>query len=262
MGANESEFEKIVNKLNIDDKPSTQHKDKLRWRMLAEFNAHGEDEKTASDGFHNKWRTIMNSKIAKLTVAAAIIIAALIGFSMLTGEDKEREEEIVKKQKVIQEINPDQIDGRDDKVVADADRLKAEKLAAQMDLVEKLYAAGNTKGLVAMLKVGRRQSKIAAANYLAKLGDDSALAPLQQLSEQWKGDPEENPFAVAAEKISRQLEQDKEELGQPGQKDVQIVQQNQDNIQVTPTIIVEKPVVAENTVTYSGVIKNEASEFT
>ena len=54
--------------------------------------------------------------------------------------------------------------------------------------VEQLFAAGNVGGLIKMLSTGQMQTKIAAANYLAEIGDSNAIAALEETSEQWEGE--------------------------------------------------------------------------
>jgi len=67
------------------------------------------------------------------------------------------------------------------------------------------------------------ESKVAAANYLAKIGDLSALGPLEDLTEKWQGDPADNPFAVAVSEIRKRLEEEVAEattLTTPAQKTI------------------------------------------
>jgi hypothetical protein len=46
MGRHNLDFDKIVKQLNIDDGPKGDHKDKLRWEMLRQFNASKESTST------------------------------------------------------------------------------------------------------------------------------------------------------------------------------------------------------------------------
>ncbi|MBW8040056.1 MAG: hypothetical protein FVQ85_08665 [Planctomycetes bacterium] len=80
MFKNEDDFKTIVNRLNIDDKPSPGHRESLRGQILSVFNKSGEQPETESSSL---WRTIMKSPIAKLAAAAGIIIAVLIGIHQL-----------------------------------------------------------------------------------------------------------------------------------------------------------------------------------
>ena len=69
MFENESDFEKIVSRLNINTKPNPAHREKLRWQMLSAFN------KASRQTLRN---TIMKSPITKIA-AAVIIIAGIAG---------------------------------------------------------------------------------------------------------------------------------------------------------------------------------------
>jgi len=74
MLKNETDFEKIVSRLDIDTKPNPAHREKLRRQMLSAFN-----ETTRVKNTISFWRTIMKSKTAKLAAAAVIIIAGIAG---------------------------------------------------------------------------------------------------------------------------------------------------------------------------------------
>ena len=78
MFKDESEFEKVIDRLNIDTQPNPAHRENLRRKMLAAFN----EEQPASRiiVFRTLRRTIMKSPATKIAAAAAIIIAVLIGF--------------------------------------------------------------------------------------------------------------------------------------------------------------------------------------
>jgi hypothetical protein len=79
MFKDESEFRKVIDRLNIDTEPNQNHRDDLRRQMLNVFNEAKQQsqEPKAPDGVLR--RTIMKSRITKLAAAAAIIIAILAG---------------------------------------------------------------------------------------------------------------------------------------------------------------------------------------
>jgi hypothetical protein len=80
MDGHDFDFEKIVKHLDIDDGPRGDHKDKLRWEMLCQFNA--SQERTPTDGFARFGRTVMQSKIMRCAVAAVIIMGAVFAFNV------------------------------------------------------------------------------------------------------------------------------------------------------------------------------------
>jgi hypothetical protein len=139
------------------------------------------------------WRTIMTSGWTKLVAAAVIIAGVLIGIKVLSSEQN-AEQNIAKK-----EETPKQ------QVIQDSVGEKAQqrelKVSVELAQAEALYRAKDIAGLVAMLKSGEPETKAAVANYLAKIGDVSALEALKKLSEQWEGEEAENPFAAAVRQI-------------------------------------------------------------
>ncbi len=86
MFKNEDEFKEIVSRLEIDDKPNTAHRKKLRLQMLSAFN---EAQKAPSHirSWQTLGRTIMKSKITKLAAAAVIISAVSLLVWLSTHQD-------------------------------------------------------------------------------------------------------------------------------------------------------------------------------
>jgi len=76
MFKNEADFEKLVSRLNIDNKPNPAHRKNLRRQMLSAFNEAGEQPIIQSRPL---WRTIMKSPVPKFAAAAAVIIVIVIG---------------------------------------------------------------------------------------------------------------------------------------------------------------------------------------
>jgi hypothetical protein len=89
----------------------------------------------------------------------------------------------------------------------------SDKLYEELNEVREMFAVGDVDGLVAILLQGQfKESKVAAANYLAKIGDLSAVGPLEELAEEWEGDPADNPFAAAVSEIIKRLEEEYTEV--------------------------------------------------
>ena len=71
MNDNEKQFENFVRDISFDDSPDSNHRDKLQRHLLAEMTKQPSRQiKT--------WRIIMKTRIAKLAVAAVIIVGVLI----------------------------------------------------------------------------------------------------------------------------------------------------------------------------------------
>ena len=199
--------------LTVDDgvsRPEDAFVRQLRQESLRRFESAQGEGAAASAGKTGRisvWRVIAENRITALAAAAVIIIAVLtgawfVGHGLWGQKDEQR---IVQPDEDIEkEIIDDQSPGKDAVVVKDVDLMRA-KIAAELARIEQLYAAGDVDGLVKTLSDGEYESRIAAANYLAVIGDDSALGPLGELSEDWQGEPGENPFAAAIERIKDRL---------------------------------------------------------
>jgi len=84
MFKDESEFKKIVNRLNIDTEPNPEHRENLRRDMLSVFNEAGQRPAARIIVFQNLRRKIMKSPLTKIAAAAVIIIAVLIGLNFFS----------------------------------------------------------------------------------------------------------------------------------------------------------------------------------
>jgi hypothetical protein len=120
-----------------------------------------------------------------------------------------------------------------------------------------MFDTGNIKGLTAKLSDKNHQVRIAAANYLAQIGEFASVEPLLNAGKEWTGTDEDNPFVNAIYQIMLRMSR------QQAQFETEMVQQepNEPLKVVSPTIIAkEPPKPGKETVTYSGVVSNEAGE--
>ena len=79
MFKDESEFKKIIARLNIDVEPNPAHRENLRRRMLSVFNEAEQQPPTRFIVLQILRRKIMKSPVTKIAAAAVIIIVVLIG---------------------------------------------------------------------------------------------------------------------------------------------------------------------------------------
>ena len=85
MNHDERQFEELVKKLNLDDKPDYRHREKLQQQLLAAFAGHQwqQERQSRQAGI---WRNIMRSRITKLAAAAAVLaVAGIMSVQLLTG---------------------------------------------------------------------------------------------------------------------------------------------------------------------------------
>lgn len=66
---------------------------------------------------------------------------------------------------------------------------------------EALFAVGDAAGLVRLLDAEQEDTRVAAAHYLAEIGDRDALEPLLRAMATWTGKPAENPYVAALKAI-------------------------------------------------------------
>ena len=85
MFGNEKDFEEIVNRLNINTKSNSSHRDKLRDEMLSVYNdtkQQSQKHTTPSGVFRS---TIMRNSITKIAAAAVIIVGVILGMYYIGG---------------------------------------------------------------------------------------------------------------------------------------------------------------------------------
>jgi len=219
MLKNEEEFKKLVDSLNINTKPNPVHQSKLRWQMLSIFNKTQQKRSPRAHLVQAIWRTIMDRKIIKSVAAAVIVLALVLGITLLTSKVREQNRKTAiqqaQQQKKNEPIQPDQY-----KLKQTIQQQTAAKLKKEKQQIEQLFAAGNIEGLVKMLGQGQYQSKILAANYLAQIGDANAVEPLENLSRQWGQDQTENPFATAISEIQQRIASEQQQVAQTEANDV------------------------------------------
>lgn len=78
MNDNKENIEQVLEDLTFDDAPDQGHQDLLEHKLLLNFNAVQPRPKST-------WRTIMNTKMAKLAAAAVIVIGVFVGFEIFIG---------------------------------------------------------------------------------------------------------------------------------------------------------------------------------
>ena len=99
--------------------------------------------------------TIMKSPMTRLAVAAGVILAVFAGIKIIGGLMEQPAEQIAKQDSTRETIE---------------DRQSEDRLNAELSEVRQMAAVGDVKGLATMLSGGQLESKLVAANFLAKMG--------------------------------------------------------------------------------------------
>lgn len=132
------------------------------------------------------WTAVLRSRVIKFAAAAAIAGLAIGAVWMWYS----RSETVVRP---VREVVQGQAEKRRDNQAV---------LAREPAEVEHFYTARNVAGLVLMLGSEHEQVRVEAANFLADIGDGSAVEPLEKASAKWRGQGE-NPFSSAIESIKK-----------------------------------------------------------
>jgi hypothetical protein len=149
-------IEKLIRNAAIHSEPRANQQ---VLKGLLEELAESAEQQSAIAGL-NIWRTVMKSPITKLVAAAIVILAVLIGIKMLGDSAEEPSRRATKQQ--------------DPPAPVEGERV-AETLYVELNEVRQMATVGDVKGLARMLSAGRFESKLVAANFLAKIGGLPAL---------------------------------------------------------------------------------------
>lgn len=230
MNKNEWQFKNMVRGLKIDDEPNKTHRSNLRRDMLAEFDSPGQPA-IESAGFITGLHRLRPWHVAALASAAIIIIAVLISSGVFTGLEHQPDRPIVQHPDSQTPESP-QVGNNlaqpayPEKPSPDSPGDASLAMRAELEEIDRLYAAGDIGGLIAMLDSSSRPAKVRAAQLLAKIGDLSAIESLARLSSTLGADMPNDPFAAAIEAI-------KERLGWEGET-VTIVNEAAGETQIPP----------------------------
>jgi len=126
------------------------------------------------------WRRIMRSMVMKIAAIITVIGAVAIGVIYLDG-NKGTSRDVAGTNEGAKE--------QDSRV----------QLNVELASIETMAKSKDVGGLIMMLDKGLPESKIAAANFLANMGDMRAIKPLEKLANEWEGEDGVNPFARAAD---------------------------------------------------------------
>ncbi len=173
-------------------------------RKLRHTTSSETDERILSDALaelqesiQSRRPTAMKSTIAALAAVAVIIIAVFIGAKVFTAPAPEAAVETVKEPEQDLSAKPEP-------------KSAVEEFEAELKEIEKLFAAGDIDGLASMLSEKPLASQLAAAVYLAEIGDLRALEALEKLSSALGGDDPNNLFSITAAAIRDRAAQEKE----------------------------------------------------
>ncbi|MBN2131209.1 MAG: carboxypeptidase regulatory-like domain-containing protein, partial [Sedimentisphaerales bacterium] len=143
-------------------------------------------------------RKIMNSRITRYAAAAVLLATVLLLAQHLIGRESMTTPD--NGDRTVAGVPGDQGGQSAIPAIEENEQLR---LARESDVAAELFAKSDTEGLLRLLDTGLDRTKMAVADYLGRLGDESALPALQRLADQWRGPAEENPFLKSVEQIQK-----------------------------------------------------------
>ncbi len=163
-------------------------------------------------GRQSAWKRLYYSQPARL--AAAVLIAATIVIIAMTIAPKPSAKPVAHEQPtptIHRQDTPPEVTRNDS---------QQDDLPALLDRARRMYRVGDVAGLIGLLSSETSEVSIAAADYLAQIGDATAITPLLHATQQWQDDDGENPYITAIKSIFDKIRPQQE-------------QQNQEDSQIT-----------------------------
>lgn len=159
-------------------------------------------------------RAIMHSRITKLAAAAVLALAVLLLARHLAGHEKAAAPGWNKD--TVARTPPSQGTPAPAALAPKQDQL----LLAQEQAAREYFAKADVKGLLGLLETGQDQTRIVAADLLARMGEKSALPALEKLAAQWTGPAADNPFRRSVEQIqAASAQENKTDTKTPAQQE-------------------------------------------
>jgi hypothetical protein len=136
------------------------------------------------------WRRIMQNRYTKIAIAAVFIGGCLFLTRHLMGSDTA----LTSQPSIVKQIDPKETQLR------------------ELALAQTLYEQKDLPGLLTLLKTGQYSTRLTISEFLAEMGDASAIPVLHRLADVWQGPIDGNPFLQAIDQISRRLQGDQETI--------------------------------------------------
>jgi len=171
------------------------------------LSALGESTAIRGTGWLKVCEVIMTSRVT-LFGTAVLIIAVLTGFILYAGLSQKEESQIVRPTAAPKIERAVEESKRIQPIQRVETRRTAAELKAELKRIEDMYLDDDVDGLVEALYEYEMAKKLAAAVYLGKIGDASAIDALEELSVEYGDGDAENPFARAIKQIERRLEEE------------------------------------------------------
>ena len=171
------------------------------------LSALAESTEIRGTGWVKVCELMMTSRVI-LFATAVLIIAVLTGFILYAGRSQKEETQIVRPTEGPKAERAVEAEKRVRQIPRVETGRTAAELKVELKRIEDMYLGGDVDGLVEALYEDEMANKLAAAIYLGKIGDASAIDALEEMSAEYGGGDADNPFATAIKQIDRRLEEE------------------------------------------------------
>jgi len=255
--SNRDHLERNIERLLRAVRPELELPEEKKEEILANLAAEAAAI-SSKDSTGSSWTTVVLRHPATIAAAVVLMIGILAGAAWLSRYIgiEQTEQFATQPKSIIEETITDEKEPDDELIAEDVASQKAQ-IQARLKQIAAMFDTGNIKGLTAKLSDKNPELRIAAANYLAQIGDFAAVEPLLEAGKEWTGLEADNPFVNAIYQIMLRMSRQQAQV--IAEKEQQ--EPNEPRKVISPTITAkEPPKPGKKTVTYSGVVSNEAGE--
>ncbi len=153
-------------------------------------------------------------RVMAVLAVVAVIVVVFVGVVIFTRQHQKQPQGLTQEQVPSSGTAVEAVKKAERNLGAKAEsKPAAEKFEAEQKELERLLAANDVNGIVKMLAGKPLSSRLAAAVYLAGIGNRRAFEVLEKLSVALGGGEPNNPFSTAAAEVRSRIEQKKEPVG-------------------------------------------------
>ncbi|MBN1817860.1 MAG: hypothetical protein JW828_10900 [Sedimentisphaerales bacterium] len=146
------------------------------------------------------WKNLIFNRIFQIAGAVCLGIAVLAGFALWKGNNAA---DPVPQHSVVSTIIAPVTEPKPESSPKSKPDITSRTVIVpnELDIARQNFAAGDVQGLIELMQKGNEQTRPIAADYLAQIGDQSAIRVLLQAAQDWKGPTAENPYISALRTI-------------------------------------------------------------
>jgi RNA polymerase sigma-70 factor (ECF subfamily) len=197
-------IEKVTQKLPVTGGAEPQEVIEAKIRVIEEMKA------------RRRYSLIAGAVVLALSILLGAVIARWLTRASPPATPRQVENHSKGAEEVTKTVKPEAVKEaviRAEPGPAEAQANKAQ-VAAELKVVDELFAAGDVNGLMLMLRTGLPETKIAAAQRLGEIGDLKAATMLEEISAGYREGRARSPFAAAIAKIKARIKAESREANE------------------------------------------------